>query len=58
MRLLILKCSAAKPGGPEPIPASERYGGPLWRVLRHYQRVQPIFAADLDVYGLSAEYGL
>lgn len=58
MRLLILKCSAAKRGGPEPIPASERYDGPLWRVLRSYLREQPIFAADLTVYGLSAEYGL
>ena len=58
MRLLILKCSAAKRGGPEPIPAAERYDGPLWRVLRSYQRAQPIVAANLDVYGLSAEYGL
>lgn len=58
MRLLILKCSAAKRGGPEPIPALERYDGPLWRVLRSYLRGQPMFAADLDVYGLSAEYGL
>lgn len=58
MRLLILKCSAAKRGGPEPLPASERYDGPLWRVLRSYLREQPMFAADLVVYGLSAEYGL
>lgn len=58
MRLLILKCSARKRGGAEPIPVVERYDGPLWRVLRSFQREQPIFAADLDIYGLSAEYGL
>lgn len=58
MRLLILKCSAAKAGGPAPAPAVDRYDGPLWRVLRSYRRAQPIFAADLDIYGLSAEYGL
>lgn len=58
MRLLILKCSAAKRGGPEPTPAIDRYDGPLWRVLRSYVREQPMFAADLSIYGLSAEFGL
>lgn len=57
-RLLILKCSSRKRGGPEPTPAAERYDGPLWQVLRSYLRAQPIFAADLTVCGLSAEYGL
>jgi hypothetical protein len=38
--------------------AVERYDGPLWQVLRRYQREQPEHAADLVVHGLSAEYGL
>lgn len=57
-RLLILKCSARKRGGAEPIPAIERYDGPLWQVLRSFVRAQPLFAADLDVYVLSAAFGL
>jgi hypothetical protein len=58
MRLLILKCSARKRGPIEPIAAVERYDGPLWQVLRSYRRERPKHAADLVVYGLSAEYGL
>ncbi|NTU80017.1 MAG: hypothetical protein HGA45_11535 [Chloroflexales bacterium] len=58
MRLLILKCSARKRTGETPLPVIERYDGPLWQVLRSYLREQPMFAADLVVYGLSAEYGL
>lgn len=58
MRLLILTCSARKRGDTEDIPASERYDGPLWQVLRSYVREQPLFAAELDVYVLSAAYGL
>lgn len=57
-RLLILKCSARKRGEAEPIPAIERYDGPLWQVLRSFRRTQPLFAADLDVYVLSAAFGL
>ena len=57
-RLLILKCSARKRGEGEPIPAIERYDGPLWQVLRSFARAQPLFAADLDVYVLSAAFGL
>lgn len=58
MRLLILKCSSRKRGPTEPIPALERYDGPLWQVLRAYLRQQGLWSADLDIYGLSAEYGL
>src|SRR5262245_37902651 len=57
-RLLILMCSARKRGGAEPIPAIERYDGPLWQVLRSFLRSQPLFAADLDVHALSAAFGL
>jgi hypothetical protein len=58
MRLLILTCSARKRGDTAPIPATERYDGPLWRVLRGYQREQPLFAHDLEIYVLSAAFGL
>ena len=58
MRLLILSCSARKRGPAEPIPALDRYDGSLWRVLRSYLHEQPIVAADLHVYGFSAEFGL
>jgi hypothetical protein len=57
-RLLILKCSARKRGEAELIPAIERYDGPLWQVLRSFVRAQPLFAADIDVYVLSAGFGL
>lgn len=57
-RLLILKCSARKRGVEEPIPAIERYDGPLWQVLRSFLREQPLFATDIDIYVLSAAFGL
>lgn len=52
-RLVILACSAAKRPGAEPMPARERYDGPVWRTLR---------AADPDgsravAAFLSARYG-
>jgi hypothetical protein len=58
MRLLILKCSSRKRGTSDPLPAVERYDGPLWQVLRAHLRENPLWASDLDVYGLSAEFGL
>ncbi|HSH78664.1 MAG TPA: hypothetical protein VLA19_09055 [Herpetosiphonaceae bacterium] len=57
-RLLVLKCSARKRGTPDPIPAIERYDGPLWQVLRSMRDRQPLLLADLDVYALSAGFGL
>jgi hypothetical protein len=33
-RLLIMACSATKRPDPAPIPARDRYDGPLWRTLR------------------------
>lgn len=33
-RLLILACSATKRHDPDPIPATDRYRGPLWQTLR------------------------
>lgn len=58
MRLLILTCSARKRGGDEPIPAIDRYDGPLWQMVRNYLRTQPLRAIDLEIYALSAEFGL
>lgn len=58
MRLLILKCSSRKRGGAALLPAIERYDGPLWQVLRAYLRAHPRSEVELDIYGLSAEFGL
>ncbi|GAB4199178.1 MAG: hypothetical protein OHK0022_19180 [Roseiflexaceae bacterium] len=58
MRLLIMTCSARKRNDEELLPAHERYDGPLWQVLRAYRREQPLLAVDLEVYVLSAEFGL
>ncbi len=57
-RLLILKCSARKRQSSALLPASERYDGPLWRVLRNYVANQTGSSDHLDVYALSAGYGL
>ena len=57
-RLLILSCSQRKSTSPEPLPAIERYNGPLFFVLRRFMRECPRQARHLDVYILSAAYGL
>ncbi len=57
-RLLILTCSARKRDDADLLPAQERYDGPLWQVLRSVIREQPLFVGDVDVYVLSAAYGL
>jgi hypothetical protein len=57
-RLLLLSCSARKRNDPAPLPAIDRYDGPLWRVVRGYLRENPLFAAYLDIFALSAVYGL
>jgi len=38
--------------------ALERYDGPLWQVLRSAQRDQPLLVSNIDVYVLSAAFGL
>lgn len=40
------------------MPAIQRYDGPAFRLLRKYLRARPIEAEFLDVYILSAKYGL
>ena len=57
-RLLILSCSQRKHETQELLPAIERYNGPLFFVLRHFLRERPRQARQLDVYILSAVYGL
>ena len=57
-RLLILSCSQRKHETQELLPAIERYNGPLFFVLRRFLRECPRQARQLDVYILSAVYGL
>lgn len=57
-RLLILSCSQRKNTSQEQLPAIERYNGPLFFVLRRFLRECPREADQLDVYILSASYGL
>ena len=57
-RLLILSCSQRKHASHELLPAIDRYNGPLFFVLRRFLRECPRQARLLDVYILSAAYGL
>lgn len=57
-RLLILSCSQRKHPSEDLLPAIERYNGPLFFVLRRFLRECPLEAKQLDVYILSAAYGL
>ena len=57
-RLLILSCSQRKRASHDPLPAIDRYNGPLFFVLRRFLRERPRQASLLDVYILSAAYGL
>lgn len=57
-RCLILSCSRTKNSLPEPLPAVQRYTGPLYQVLRRYLRETPATESLLAVYILSARHGL
>ena len=61
-RLLMLSCSQRKRPGAGLLPAIDRYDGPIYRVLRRYQRgfstSNPQGNSLPDVYILSAKYGL
>ena len=57
-RLLILSCSKSKRSAPQLLPAVERYNGPLFRVLRKFICKNPQEAQSLDVFVLSAKFGL
>ena len=57
-RLLILSCSQRKHETQELLPAIERYNGPLFFVLRRFLRESSNQSKELDVYILSAAFGL
>jgi cytoplasmic iron level regulating protein YaaA (DUF328/UPF0246 family) len=57
-RCLLLGCSQAKTKAQEVIPAIERYDGPVYRVLRKFLTEYPEQAKELDMFVLSAEFGL
>src|SRR4051794_25280888 len=55
-RLLIIACSDRKYADDRLLPATQRYDGPAFRVLRRYLREQPPEPPAIRV--LSAEFGL
>ncbi|MBN1139720.1 MAG: hypothetical protein JXM73_24320 [Anaerolineae bacterium] len=57
-RLLILACSQRKRPDPGDMRAIDRYDGPAFHVLRRYLRQCTGEASGLDVYIVSAAYGL
>lgn len=57
-RLLILSCSQSKIQGSTLLPALARYDGPKFRLVRKFQRDCVAEASLLDIYVLSAKYGL
>lgn len=58
LRLLVLSCSQRKHSCPSLLPALERYDGPVFRVINKFMRVRSFEAQSLDVYILSAKFGL
>ena len=57
-RLLILSCSQKKHSTQGLLPALQRYDGPAYRVMNKFMRVHPSEMTSLDVYILSAKFGL
>ena len=57
-RCLIVGCSRTKVDSPQPLPAILRYDGPAFRVIRRYLSQAPENIQDVDVWVLSAEFGL
>lgn len=57
-RLLILSCSQRKHSTQGLLPALQRYDGPAYRVMSKFMRMHPSEVRLLDVYVLSAEFGL
>lgn len=57
-RLLILSCSRRKRSTAGLQPALDRYDGPVFRVMKKFIRAHPLEAKALDVYVLSAKFGL
>lgn len=57
-RCLIVGCSRTKVDSPQPLPAIQRYDGPAFRVIRRYLSQAPESTQDVDIFVLSAEFGL
>ncbi len=57
-RLLFLSCSQSKRSTDGELPASERYDGPAFRVMNKFLRLHPSEKKSLDVFILSAKFGL
>lgn len=57
-KLLILSCSRKKKMGPELQPALERYDGPNFQILRKFILECPAESRNMDIYILSAKFGL
>lgn len=57
-RCLILSCTQLKNEAKGQLPAIERYNGPTFRVLRKFLRDAPPVVRDVNVYVLSAQYGM
>lgn len=57
-RCLILGCSRTKNEAAELLPAIQRYDGPPFKVLRRYIDENPGATHVLDIFVLSAKYGL
>ena len=56
--LLLISCSQRKLTTSAPLPAIERYDGPVYRCLRKYRDTFDGFPDNLDILILSAKYGL
>ena len=57
-RYLILSCTQAKQDDGGLLPALERYDGPTFRVVRRFLAQADPALHDVDIYVLSARYGL
>ena len=57
-RLLILSCSRKKKAGIKLMPAIERYDGPAFQVLRKFIVECPTEFHKLDIYIISAKFGM
>jgi hypothetical protein len=57
-RCLILGCSRTKVDTSERLPAIQRYNGPAYRVIRRFLREASSASESLDIFILSAEFGL
>lgn len=57
-RLLLLSCTKKKKTATKLLPAIERYDGPAFQILRKFVEDCPRESGDLDVYILSARFGL